>query len=123
MSKIKFFHSDYTGEEQPHTWFRKLEGTFNETTMVETKIYRLSKFLDPGRKAEIWFTVLTATQKTNWDTFYVLFTIRWPKPIITEPTRDNLTARLLSIYLKEHELGTLIRKKDEKVYMHIAWIN
>ena len=119
---LKFFRGDYTGGEQPHIWFRKLEGIFNETTTVEAKIYKFSKFLDPGRKAETWFNALTATQKTDWDAFYVLFTTRWPKPVIIEPTRDDLMATLLSIHLEEHELGTLVGKEDEKAYAHIAWV-
>ena len=86
------------------------------------KIYKFSKFLDPGRKAETWFNALSATQKSNWDAFYILFTTHCPKPVIIEPTRDNLMATLLSIRLEEHELGTLIGKEDEKAYAHIAWV-
>ena len=117
---IKFFHSDYTSGEQPHIWFRQLEGLFDETTKVEAKIYKFSKFLDPGRKAETWFNTLSTAQKSNWDAFYTLFTTRWPKPVIIEPTRDDLMATLLSIHLEEHELGTLVGKEDEKAYAHIA---
>ena len=118
---LKFFRGDYTGGEQPHIWFRKLEGMFDETTKVEAKIYKFSKFLEPGRKAETWFDALPATQKTDWEAFYVLFTTRWPKPIVVEPSRDDLMATLLSIRLEEHELGTLVGKEDEKAYAHIAW--
>ena len=70
----------------------------------------------------MWFNVLTATQKTDWDTFYVLFTTRWPKPVIIKPTCDDLMVTLLSIRLEEHELGTLVGKEDEKAYAHIAWV-
>jgi hypothetical protein len=118
---LKIFWGDYTSGEQPHIWFHKLEGIFNKTTTVEAKIYKFSKFLDPGRKAETWFNALTVNEKSNWDAFYVLFTKCWPKPIIIEPTCDDLMATLLSIRLEEHELGTLIGNEDEKAYAHIAW--
>lgn len=119
---LKFFRSDYTSSEQPHIWFCKLKGMFDETTTVEGKIYKFSKFLDPGRKAETWFNALTDPQKADWDAFYVLFTARWPKPVNVEPTRNDLMVTLLSIHLEEHELGTLIGKEDEKAYAHIAWV-
>jgi len=94
---------------------------FDETTAVEAKIYKFSKFLDPGRKAETWFLGLNAGQKANWDAFYALFTTRWPKPVVIEPTRDDIVATLMSTRLEEHELGTLVGKEDEKAYAHIAW--
>lgn len=119
---LKFFCGDYTGGEQPHIWFCKLKGMFDETTTVEGKIYKFSKFLDPGRKAETWFNGLTDPQKADWDAFYVLFTAHWPKPVIVEPTHNDLMAKLLSIHLEEHKLGTLIGKEDKKAYAHIAWV-
>ena len=94
---------------------------FDETTKAEAKIYKFSKFLKPSRKAETWFDALTTPQKADWDALYALFTTCWPKPIVVKPTRDDLMATLLSIRLEEHELGTLIRKEDEKAYTHITW--
>ncbi|KAF8068833.1 hypothetical protein FPV67DRAFT_1668891 [Lyophyllum atratum] len=115
-----FFRGDYTADEKPHTWFRRLEVKFNENTTHQAKLYQFQKNLDPGRKAEKWFQALEPTQKLTWDTLYAAFTLKWPLPTIVEPTRDELLARLDSTILETDMLGKLVGD-DDKVYSHVKW--
>lgn len=116
----KLFRGDFMNGEKPHTWFRRLEGRFDDTTPLATKLYRFSKGLDPGRRAEKWFQALPAATKADWDLLYAAFTLRWPIPVVVEPSREELLTRLRATRLEEENLGVLMGDED-KIYSHVAW--
>lgn len=116
----KLFRGDGMNGEKAHTWFRHLEGRFNDTTTIQAKLYKFAKSLDPGRRAEKWFQALPAADKTDWDLLYAAFTRKWPMPFVVEPSREELLTRLRTMVLKEEDLGVLMGDED-KVYSHVAW--
>lgn len=114
------FRGDSMNGEKPHSWFRHLEARFDDATPIRTKLYKFAKSLDPGRKAEKWFQALPAADTADWDLFYAAFTRKWPMPIVVEPSREELLARLRTTILKEEHLGVVMGDND-KVYSHVAW--
>jgi hypothetical protein len=44
--------------KKPHTWLRHLEGRFDDTMTLLAKLYRFTKSLERGQKAEKWFQAL-----------------------------------------------------------------
>ncbi|GLB43983.1 hypothetical protein LshimejAT787_1501670 [Lyophyllum shimeji] len=119
--ETQLFRGDHTSTtELPHTWFRRLEGRFDENTPLSTQLYRFEKSLEPGRRAERWYQALPATDKASWQALYAAFTAKWPLPTIVEPTRDELLKRLHDTKLEEDMVGQLVGETD-KVYSHVKW--
>ncbi|GLB40101.1 hypothetical protein LshimejAT787_0706110 [Lyophyllum shimeji] len=102
--ETSLFRGDHTSTtELPHTWFRRLEGRFDENTPLSTQLYRFEKSLEPGRRP-----------------LYTAFTVKWPLPTIVEPTRDEFLKHLHDTKLKEDMVGQLVEETD-KVYSHVKW--
>jgi hypothetical protein len=116
----KLFRGDSMNGEKPHTWFRCLEGRFDDTMTLPAKLYRFTKSLDPGQKAEKWFQALLATDKADWNLLYAALVHKWPLPNIVKPLQEELLACLRTMTFKEENLGVLIGEED-KIYSHIAW--
>lgn len=117
----KLFRGDYSAGEKPHIWFRRLEGKFDETTKLATKLYRFAKNLEPGRPAETWFQNLPLLSKGTWDDLYDAFTLKWPLPTVVEPSREELLEQLNQTKLAAEDVGVMVEKDGDKVYTHVVW--
>ncbi|KAF8186338.1 hypothetical protein BJ912DRAFT_971441 [Pholiota molesta] len=119
---LKLFRGDYANaEEKPHTWFRKLERQFDETTTLARKHYKFAYNLEPAHTAELWYQARTPPELADWKAFYAAFTERWPKPTVNIPTRDYLQATLTQLKLDDASVGCTVGPANEQILSHIAW--
>lgn len=119
---LKLFRGDYaSADEKPHTWFRKLERQFDETTSIARKHFKFAHNLEPGHIAELWYEARTPAELGDWEAFYAAFTERWPKPTVNIPTRDHLLATLMQLKLDDASVGCMVGPTNEQILSHIAW--
>ncbi|GLB45131.1 hypothetical protein LshimejAT787_2000360 [Lyophyllum shimeji] len=116
--EVTLFRGDYSGNEKPYTWFRRLEGKFDDTTTLSVKLYRFEKNLDPGRRAELWFQTLpaeeicTITDALEDDKGHLIPDVRCGLPLAV---RRILPSHITTwaIFLAEIETISLDRITDE----------
>ena len=105
---IPFFYGDGHPGEAPDDFLKQVQQSFRNPIFSNdtTKVNAFIDYLASNSVAEKWFeNDTTPTDKATWNNLTVTFQAPWPKekqPILTHAMKKE---KLLSIELKEEEIG------------------
>ncbi|KAG1788456.1 uncharacterized protein HD556DRAFT_1403608 [Suillus plorans] len=118
IEPVPLFYGDYSGNEEPSTWFTEFQLSLPTTWTDTQRVRRFSMQLVPGQMADQWFQSLNSVQTATFAALTIAFFKRWPLLKPPKLSRAQQRERVAAHALKEGDIGALAPNGN---FAHVVW--
>ncbi|TFY79480.1 hypothetical protein EWM64_g4537 [Hericium alpestre] len=101
-------------------YFRR-EMRIGEVTDDHEKIKHMQDYIASGSRANRWYKANTVTTPASWQAFETAFTAEWPEIEESKCTPQEIQRKLLTVRIRETELGEKTNVSGKELWTHVAW--
>ena len=118
-----FFSGDLDDDkaDKPGVWLRRFELLWEPGATDKDKLQIFGLVLEPDSRAEDWWTGLDVGKKATWADARNEFKTEWPPAQTLEVSTEARRETLMSLKVKEEEVGQIAEDGKRREYTHVIW--